>query len=145
MPMMKGAFEILSCAVVSPNEAKSIPVEIMSQPNASKAMAHKKLTKLFWNLTKPAGQKLSSESNTTCSALRDTKGSAPKMTTTISNSVNSKDPGMECDKNLRPLTSKKVSTMMAKRAKPDIRLQSLSRNLFTRRIPMRHKKRYLSF
>ena len=40
------------------------------------------------------------------------------MTTTINNSVNSKEPVIDCDRNFRPETSKNVSTMMAKRAAP---------------------------
>jgi hypothetical protein len=51
-------------------------------------------------------------------------GRAPKMTTTMSNSVSSKDPVMEWSKSFLPETSKNVKTMMAKSANPEIRLQS---------------------
>ena len=46
---------------------------------------------------------------------------------------------MELSKSFLPVTSKNVKIMMAKSASPEIRLQSLSRNLFTNN-PMRRKK-----
>ena len=41
---------------------------------------------------------------------------------------------MEWSKSFLPETSKNVKTMMAKSARPEIRLQSWSRNLFTKSI-----------
>jgi len=52
------------------------------------------------------------------------------MTTTINNSVSSKEPVMECDRNFRPETSKNVSNMMANRAVPASAPHRISRIFF---------------
>ena len=77
----------------------------------------------------------SSESNTTCSPRQDTSGSAPKITMTISTSVISRLPGTELLKNLRPITSTRVSHMMAKSATADIRPVD-QRSSFSRDLSM---------
>src|SRR5690606_24166545 len=53
---------------------------------------------------------------TTCSPASATSGMPAKMTTTISSSVSSSEPGTEVASALRPLTSTSVSTMMANSA-----------------------------
>jgi hypothetical protein len=52
------------------------------------------------------------------------------MTTTISNSVSSKEPVIECDRNFRPETSKNVSNMMPNKAAPAIVPHKSSSNFF---------------
>ena len=105
-----------SCAVVSPDPAKSLPVRHINQARPSMAVAHKACTIARCARRKPGLRKPSSESKTTCSPLSDTSGSAAKMTITISSSVISRDPGIELESSLRPPTSKKVSAMMANSA-----------------------------
>src|SRR5689334_22644824 len=127
---MKGALRICSCAVVSPVSANWLPVRHISQASASSTTPQSNCTTSHCALRTHAGRYGSSESNSTCSPRRDTSGSAPKITTTISSSVISSEPGMELDANLRPSTSKKVSAMIANSAIPDSSPHRRSRSLF---------------
>ena len=77
-----------------------------------------------------AGKYLSSESNTTCSFRSDTKGIAPKITTTIKSSVSSNEPGIDWLSSFLPPTSKNVNAMMAKSAVPASKPQKVSNNFF---------------
>ncbi len=61
-----------------------------------------------------------------CSPCSDTSGRPAKMTTTISSSVSSSEPGTDADSALRPATSNSVSHMMPNSATAASRPQSRS-------------------
>src|SRR3954468_19256823 len=132
---MKGALASLSWAVVSPVSANWLPVFHIRAARPSSASAMSTWMTAFCRRSARGGMRASSESNSTCSPRSDTSGRAPKMKMTISSSVISSEPGIEFSRNLRPSTSKKVSTMMPNRARPASRPQASSRIFFIVWVP----------
>ena len=63
------------------------------------------------------------------------------MTTTISSSVSSSEPGIELPNSLRPVTSKKVRAMIANRAVPDNTPQAISSVFFMTFLAIQGKEK----